>query len=589
MAERYSRLFTLGKPRYLEGSPVSIEAGALLLDNSSGRVLAQLKFKNLTEKRIIALTAEIQPFDVAGRAVGAAVKHNYLDLSERTLFEFGSKIPVYLPDSLARSFEARVTEVVFDGGGLWSNDAPFEEMKDSVEIKDAIGGSEMAKQYAIETGTKGIYLPERYKDLAYCVCGARYKSSIKSCPTCGKSLDFLIEKLDKDTIKQKMNERLERENRAKEERLAAEQARLAAEARAAEEKRIKTEKIKKKAVKAAKIGIPIAAAVVIFIVLLNTLILPPIAYNNAEKLMAEQNYTGALSEYLRAKNFSDAKEKSEDLLYKLDMRKTVSAGGYHTVALRNDGTVVAVGYGKNGQSNVGNWTDIAAVSAGSVHTVGLKKDGTVVAVGYEENGRCEVSNWTDIASVSAGYSHTVGLKKDGRVIAVGNDGNGQCNVGGWTDIVAVAAGGYHTVGLKKDGTVVAVGNDGNGQCNVGGWTDIVAVAAGSNHTVGLKKDGTVVAVGINGYGQCDVGKWKDIVTVSAGYSHTVGLKKDGTVVAVGANDYGQCNVGEWKDIAAVSSGEYHTVGLKKDGTVVAVGSNRFGQCDVGGWTNIKLP
>ena len=42
------------------------------------------------------------------------------------------------------------------------------------------------------------------------------------------------------------------------------------------------------------------------------------------------------------------------------------------------------------------WTDIVAVAAGYYHTVGLKSDGTVVAVGTNLYGQCNVSGWTDI-------------------------------------------------------------------------------------------------------------------------------------------------------------------------------------------------
>ena len=86
-----------------------------------------------------------------------------------------------------------------------------------------------------------------------------------------------------------------------------------------------------------------------------------------------------------------------------------------------------------------------AVSAGDYHTVGLKADGTVVAtefIGvyyygdyYFGYGQCDVDGWTDIVAVSAGVSHTVGLKADGTVVAVGNNDNGQCDVDGWTDIL----------------------------------------------------------------------------------------------------------------------------------------------------------
>ena len=149
--------------------------------------------------------------------------------------------------------------------------------------------------------------------------------------------------------------------------------------------------------------------------------------------------------------------------------------------------------------------DIVAISAGDYHTVGLKSDGTVVATGYNGVGQCNVSDWTDIVAVSAGNYHTVGLKSDGTVVATGNNDDGQCNVSDWTDIVAISASDYLTVALKSDGTVVAVGNNYEGQCNLSGWTDIVAISASYYHTVALKSDGTVVAVGYNSDGQCLVG------------------------------------------------------------------------------------
>ena len=57
----------------------------------------------------------------------------------------------------------------------------------------------------------------------------------------------------------------------------------------------------------------------------------------------------------------------------------------HTIGLKSDGTVVAVGYNGSGQLNVGSWTDIVQVAAGGEHTVGLKSNGTVVAVRWKWN------------------------------------------------------------------------------------------------------------------------------------------------------------------------------------------------------------
>ena len=266
-----------------------------------------------------------------------------------------------------------------------------------------------------------------------------------------------------------------------------------------------------------------------------------------------------------------------------EVEPMVAGGGYHTVGLSSDGTVVAVGDNSYGQCDVDSWENIIQVAAGYRHTAGLKSDGTVVAVGDNSYGQCGVGGWTDIVQVAAGYGHTVGLKSDGTVVAVGDNSYGQCAVGDWTDIVQVAAGYRHTVGLKSDGTVVAVGDNYFGQCDVGGWSGISQVTAGGYHTAGTKSDGTVVAAGWNDFGQCSVSGWADIAQAAAGYYHTVGLESDGTVVATGLNNNGQCNVDDWVDIVQVTAGYYHTVGLKSDGSVVAVGLNTSGQCDVATW------
>ncbi len=71
------------------------------------------------------------------------------------------------------------------------------------------------------------------------------------------------------------------------------------------------------------------------------------------------------------------------------------------------------------------------LSAGADHTVALKTDLTVLAVGENEHGQCDVSHWRDIVAVCCGDSHTVALKKDGTLVSVENNINGRCNVQGW--------------------------------------------------------------------------------------------------------------------------------------------------------------
>ena len=390
--------------------------------------------------------------------------------------------------------------------------------------------------------------------------------------------------------------------------------------RKAEEKRIAEEKAAKKRKKIIVISLLTAIVIIALIIVLKTLVIPSVNYNKGLHLSEAGNYAKAAEaftsagsykdahdkqlyclyneglELLEAGNYSkaaeaftfvgsykDAPDKREICIKNINGYTAISSGAFHTVGLKSDGTVVAVGYNYSGQCDVSEWTDIVAISAGTCHTVGLKTDGTVVAVGDNYSGQCDVSEWTDIVQISAGTCHTVGLKTDGTVVAVGDNGSGRCNVSSWKDIVYVSAGRNHTVGLKSDGTVVAVGDNDSGKCDVSSWKDIVDVSAGDNYTVGLKSDGTVVAVGVNDRGQCEVSSWKDIVNVSAGFEHTVCLKSDGTVVAEGDNNRDQRNITNWNHIIAVSAGSYHTVGLKSDGTVIAVGSNSDSQCDVSGW------
>ena len=330
-------------------------------------------------------------------------------------------------------------------------------------------------------------------------------------------------------------------------RKAAEEAKRRTEKERLDQEHL--EKVRAQQIKTRKKIVAIFTVCVAVLIIAWTVIIPEAKYHMAQNFVEQGDIKQAAMSYGRISHYRDAKERSLAIWDQIiPEHHTVTAGDSHTVGLKADGTVVAVGYNYDGQCDVDNWTDIVAVAAGDYHTAGLKADGTVVAVGDNDEGQCDVDNWTNIVAVAASFQHTVGLKADGTVVAAGWNEYGQCDVGSWTNIVAVAAGTWHTVGLKADGTVVVAGDNKYGQCDVDDWTNIVAVAAGNGRTVGLKADCSVVAVGWNGNGEYDVDDWTDIVAVAAGANQTVGLKADGTVVAVGDNDDGQCDVDNWTDI-----------------------------------------
>lgn len=63
--------------------------------------------------------------------------------------------------------------------------------------------------------------------------------------------------------------------------------------------------------------------------------------------------------------------------------------------------------------------DIRAIDAGINHLVALRSDGTVVALGNNSRGQCNVGEWKDIVRVEAFGNTTIGYASDGRVYYTG--------------------------------------------------------------------------------------------------------------------------------------------------------------------------
>ncbi len=303
MSERYSKLFSLTENLYAEEAPVIISAGALLKDNQTGKVLAQLKFTNIQEKQIKALKVKIYPKDTVGNALGEPIEYQYLDLTAKRDNEFASNVPIILSDAATRSFDVEVTEAIFTDNSIWnSNNSAWERLPNKLLVSDKIKDFELLKQYQIEFGKDRKYAYSETKDLWYCACGAVNKKGEHTCHSCKISAEVLT---NMDLLKESCEKRLAEEAR---------QAKLAAE-KAAEEAR-QNEIQKQKTKKIAMIATPILVAVIAFVVVLTTVIIPNSEYNAALALMEEQKYEEAIAAFEAMDGYKDSAEQILNCKYK---------------------------------------------------------------------------------------------------------------------------------------------------------------------------------------------------------------------------------------------------------------------------------
>jgi alpha-tubulin suppressor-like RCC1 family protein len=282
-----------------------------------------------------------------------------------------------------------------------------------------------------------------------------------------------------------------------------------------------------------------------------------------------------------------------------DVVPTVSAGGNHSLLLRNDGTIWA--WGANSSGQIGD---------------GTKTQRTVPII---------VAGVTGATAVAAGLSHSAALTSDGQVWTWGANGYGQLGdgsttqnslprpVAGLTGILAVAAGQDFMLALRNDGTVWAWGQNANGQLGDGTTTQrtvptivpalsgISAIAAGASHSVALSSAGSVWTWGVNSSAQLGDGTTTQRVSpvlasgltavarIGAGWYHSLALGSDGTVWVWGQNSYGQLGDGtttrrnvptalaSFGPVTDISGGQAHTVALDAAGGLWSWGGNGSGQ------------
>jgi alpha-tubulin suppressor-like RCC1 family protein len=275
--------------------------------------------------------------------------------------------------------------------------------------------------------------------------------------------------------------------------------------------------------------------------------------------------------------------------------KQVSAGGFHTAAIKTDGTLWTWGLGTNGR-------------LGNNQTIDILTPVTTFAGG---------NNWKQ---VSSGGSHTAAIKTDGTLWTWGSGSNGRLGTNvtpqrltpvttfaGETNWKQVSSGNGHTAAIKTDGTLWtwglgSTGRLGNNQTidiltpvtTFAGGTNWKQLSSGNTHTAAIKTDGTLWIWGSGGFGQLGNGvttgtistpvttfaggnNWKQ---VNSGRDHTAAIKTDGTLWTWGSGSLGRLGTNDlitkstpvttfaggnnWKQ---VSAGDIHTAAIKTDGTL----------------------
>jgi len=242
----------------------------------------------------------------------------------------------------------------------------------------------------------------------------------------------------------------------------------------------------------------------------------------------------------------------------------ISAGNYHTLALRADGTVLAWGNNEFGQSTVPlGLRNIIAVAAGGRHSLALRNDGRIVGWGHNFNGQAASPIYSDCIAVAAGDSHSLAVRSGGGVVAWGNGFAGGTAVPpGLADVIAVAAGSHHSLALKRNGTVVGWGDNSGGQSvPPPDLSNVVAIAAGHVRSVALRADGSV-------YDSAEpaLPEASNVISVATQYGCSLVARADGQILTWGFNSI-PAPAG-LTQVIAVAAGQSHRVALRETGVFI---------------------
>ena len=110
--------------------------------------------------------------------------------------------------------------------------------------------------------------------------------------------------------------------------------------------------------------------------------------------------------------------------------RAIADSGYHSLALRSDGTVIGWGYNLYSQAQAPlGLTGVKAIAGGDYHSLALKSDGTVVGWGSNDYEQATPpAGLSGVEASAAGGNHSLALKNDGTVVVWGRAGSvpGRC-------------------------------------------------------------------------------------------------------------------------------------------------------------------
>ena len=292
----------------------------------------------------------------------------------------------------------------------------------------------------------------------------------------------------------------------------------------------------------------------------------------AEKTARENSGETDLQKILNSEDAIDSSIMRDYIVLK-DNRKLlkngfIAVGFYHTVGLRQNGTVVACGHNQYGQCDTGEWKHATAVAAGAYHTLALLSDGTVVACGDNTYGQCDVTQWKNVVQITASDYNSAALLSDGTVVTCGFNQWPQTE--GWTNMDSIFGGAYSLCGITMNGELKTT------HPSFGLEEKLADIGASTAYSIGLTYAGDVI------YSSETPCEWKKAIAVYAGGESVAIIDRNYKPSVYQRRKALYDDLPEGRAVSIALGGTHFAV-LYDDGSVYCAGLNDDGQCNTSGW------